>query len=204
MVVRPGPLVSQENRQKGTRVMAIDPFSEVKQFLSGSSVAAKFPKVGAVVEGTVLSFRVTQRTDMKTGEPLYWEGRQTVKESALQFEASKNSPAKQLLLEVQGEPTGITWETNQYIEKPLRDDDGVRTMYIHGAFQKALAKALKDAGNVDVEAGAYIKVTRGQSFKAGDFMAFSYTVEWTPAASNTKAATDFAKEATPDGDPFAE
>jgi hypothetical protein len=184
--------------------MTVDPFSDVKQFMSGGSVAAQFPKVGAVVEGTVLSFRVSQRTDMKTGEPLYWEGRQTVKESDLKFEASKNSPAKQLLLEVQGEPTGVRYRTNQYIEEPLKDDDGVRTMYIHGNFQKALAKALKEAGNADIEAGAYIRVERLKSVKAGDFMAYDYQVTWTPAKQNSKAANDFVGDPEDGGDPFAE
>lgn len=181
--------------------MSYDPF-DVRQFISGgASVAAKFPKVGFSVEGTVLSFRVSQRTDMKTGEPLFWEGKQTVKESAVQFSGSKNSPAMQLLLTVQGEPTGVTWETNQYIEKKLKDDDGVRTFYIHGNFQKALAKALDGA---EIEEGAYIKVTRGDSVKMGDFMGFTFKVEWTPAAKNTKAATDFVGSPDDDGaDPFA-
>jgi hypothetical protein len=185
--------------------MGYDPFSDVKQFMSGGSVAAKFPKVGFVVEGTVLSFRVSQRTAMKSGEPLYWEGKQTVEESKLKFESSKSSPANQLLLEVQSEPTGVTWETNQYIEKKLPDDDGVRTMYIHGNFQKALGKALRDAGGADIEKGAYIKATRKESVKMGDFMGFTYDVEWTPAKSNAKAATDFVGDPDADGtDPFAE
>lgn len=187
-----------------------DPFStgsvdqEVRGFLSGSSIAAKFPTVGHVFEGTVIGYRMAQRTHIKSGEPLYWEGRQTVEESKLQFASSKASPAKQLLLEVQGEPTGITWETNQYIEKSLQDDDGVRTLYVVSGLQKALAKGLKDAGDAPIEKGAYIKVTRGKSVKAGDFMAFTYTVEWTPASSNDKAATDLVNS-DPDagGDPFA-
>jgi len=182
-----------------------DPFGvqqEAKKFLSGGSIAAKFPKKGFTFEGTVLSFRMAQRTDMKSGEPLYWESRQTVEESKLKFESSKDNPAMQLLLEVQGEPTGITWKTNQYIEEAVPDDDGVRTMYVTGGLQKALSKALRDAGNADVEKGAYVKVTRGESVKMGDFMGFTYKAEWTPAADNSQAANSFVKGEG--GDPFAD
>lgn len=187
-----------------------DPFGvqqEAKKFLSGGSIAAKFPKVGHVFEGTVLGFRMAQRTDMKSGEPLYWEGRQTVEESKLKFESSKDSPAMQLIMEAQGEPTGITWKTNQYIEEAVPDDDGVRTLYVTSGLQKALAKALRDAGDADVEKGAYIHVTRTKSVKAGDFWAFGYDVKWTPAADNSKAATALVN--SPDGadegeNPFAD
>jgi hypothetical protein len=185
-----------------------DPFGvdkEVQGFLGGGSTAAKFPTVGHSFEGTVLGYRMAQRTHMKSGEPLFWEGRQTVEESKLKFESSKGSPAMQLIMEVQGEPTGVTWETNQYIEKALPDDDGVRTLYVVSGLQKALAKALRDANGAQVEKGAYIKVTRGKSVKAGDFMAFTYTVEWTPAADNSKAATDFVESDGGEGaDPFAD
>lgn len=186
-------------------IVAYDPFNEVKQFMSGGSIAAKFPKVGFEFEGTVLSFRVTQRTHINSGEPLYWEGRETVEESKLKFEASKSNPAKQLLLEVKSEPTGITWETNRYIEKAVPDDDGVRTMYINGNLQKAIAKALRDAGNADIEVGAYVKVVRGEDVKqpGSKYFSYTYTVQWTPAEGNTHAATDLVNEPTADGDPFA-
>lgn len=180
-----------------------DPFS-VKNFMSGGSVAAKFPTVGATNEGTVLSFRITQRTDMKSGELLFWEGREPVEQSKVKFEASKQNPCQQLLLVFQGEPTGITWKTNQYIEEKLKDDDGVRTWYVHGKAQKALAAALAKAGNADIEEGAYVHITRTKSVKAGDFMAFTYDVVWTPAAKNEKAATAFVGNPDDEGaDPFA-
>ena len=186
--------------------MAVDPFSDVKAFLGGGRVPAKFPKVGAIVEGTVTGWRLSQRTDMKTGEPLFWEGKQAVREGALQFpESSKKSPAMQLLLDIQGEPTGVTWKTNQYIEEPLPDDDGSRTWYVHGNAQKALAQGLKDAGDADIEVGAYVKAERTKSVKAGDFFAYTYKVVWTPASKNEKAAKDFMGSPEDDGaDPFAD
>jgi hypothetical protein len=184
-----------------------DPFgtdNEVRGFLSGGSTAAKFPKVGFTVEGTVLGYRMGQRTGMKSGEALFWEGKQAIEESKLKFESSKDSPAMQLIMEIQGEPTGVTWKTNQYIEETLPDDDGVRTLYVASGLQRALAKALRDAGNAQVEKGAYLKVTRGASVKAGDFMAFTYAAEWTPAKDNAKAATSFVSSEDGDGeDPFA-
>jgi len=185
-----------------------DPFStdnEVRGFLSGGSIAAKWPKVGAVVEGDVLSYRMSQQTHMKSGEPLFWEARQKVEESKLNFASSKDNPAMQLLLELACEPTGMTWETNQYIPKRIPDDDGVRTAYVSGGLQKALTKALRDAENAQVEKGAHVKIIRGDSVKAGDFMAYSYTAEWTPAADNGSAANKFLTapaEGEEAGNPF--
>jgi hypothetical protein len=192
--------------QAERRDMGYDPFGDVKGFLSGGSIAAKFPKVGAEFEGTVISFRMAQRTHIDSGEPLYWEGKQTVEESELKFPASKNNPAMQLVMEVQGEPTGITWDTNRYIEREVPDDDGVRTLYITGNLQRAFVKALRDAGGADVEPGAYVKVVRGNDTKAPGSKYFSYTyaVTWTPADKNTKAATDFVSKEEGGDNPFAD
>lgn len=186
--------------------MAYDPFSDVKSFLTGGSVAAKFPEVGHEFEGTVVAFRMAQRTDIDSGEPLYWEGKKPTQASALKFEESKKSPAMQLVVEVQGEPTGITWDTNRYIPRKLPDDDGMRTMYVTGNLQRAFSKALREAGNAEIETGAYVKVVRGEDTKApgSKYMSYTYAVTWTPAADNTKAATDLVNS-EPDGggDPFA-
>lgn len=188
--------------------MAQDPFGDVKGFLSGGSVAAKFPEVGSEFEGTVVAFRMAQRTHIDSGEPLYWEGKKPVEESALKFEASKQSPAMQLIVEVQGEPTGITWDTNRYIPRELVDDDGMRTLYVTGNLQRALAKALRDApAGSEIEPGAYVKVTRGEDAKVpgSKYLSYTYTAEWTPASANSKAATDFVgdPDAADGGDPFA-
>lgn len=179
-----------------------DPFgvkNEVRGFLSGGSIAAKFPENGFTVEGTILSFRLSQRTHIDSGEPLFWEGKSPTEESKLQFASSRENPANQLLIEVQGEPTGITWETNRYVEKAVPNDDGVRTFYVTGGLQKAVAKALRDAGNADLEQGAYLKVTKTSEFKRAGSKYFSFVFEatYTPAASNGKAAADFVK--SPDG-----
>lgn len=193
-----------------------DPFSsntrqEIRGFLSGGSVAAKFPENGFSVEGTVLSYRMAQRTHIDSGEPLFWEGRQPVEESKLQFEASKRTPCEQLIIEVQGEPTGVTWETNRYIQKKIPNDDGIRVLYVTGGLQKAFAKALQKAGGAEIESGAYVKVTKtGEVQRKGSkYHSFVYEVEWTPKATNAKGVGDFMAsdpEAGPEGpqdDPFA-
>lgn len=188
-----------------------DPF-DVGSFMTGGSVAAKYPEPGASCEGTVTAFRMGQRTDIDSGEPLYWEGKSATEESKLKFEASKSQPCMQLILEIQGEPTGMTWDTNRYIPRKLDDDDGARTMYIHGNMQKALQRAFKDAAakypnaKIGIEAGAYIKITRGEDQKVpgSKYFSYTYTAEWTPASANEKAATDFVGSDADGGDPFAE
>ncbi len=186
--------------------MGQDPFGDVKGFLTGGSVAAKFPEVGFTFEGTVVAYRMAQRTHIDSGEPLYWEGKKPTEESKLQFEASKKSPAMQLIMELQGEPTGITWDTNRYIPRKLPDDDGMRTLYVTGNLQRALAKALRDASGAEIETGAYAKITRGEDAKVpgSKYLSYTYTAEWTPASANSKAATDFVGDPdAADGDPFA-
>jgi hypothetical protein len=126
-----------------------DPFSAdaaaAANFLGGGTVAAKFPTEGFVVEGTILSFRMAQQTHMKSGELLFWEGKDRVEQSKLKYPATAK-PVEQLVIEMQCEPTGITWESNRYVERQLPDDDGVRTLYVKGGLAGALGKALRDAG----------------------------------------------------------
>lgn len=173
-----------------------DPFSadaaKAAQFLGGGTVAAKFPKPGFTVEGTILSFRMAQQTDMESGELLFWEGKDKVEQSKLKFPQNAR-PVEQLVIEIQGEPTGVTWETNRYVEKQLPDDDGVRTLYVKGSLQFALGKALREAGVRAPEIGGYLKVTRGQDVKRGGskYFSYSYTAEYTPASKNSHAAGQF-------------
>lgn len=171
-------------------------------FLSGGSVAAKWPEVGFTVEGTVLGFTMSQRTHIDSGELLFWEARKAKEESKLASPTGAK-PVMQLLLDLQCEPTGITWETNRYIEKAIPDDDGKRTAYVYGGLQRAVSKALKDAGS-RVEKGAYVKITRGQDVKVtgSQYFSYTYTAVWTPAAKNDRAAQAFASQDAND-DPWA-
>lgn len=168
-----------------------DPFGDADSFLSsGSNVAAKWPKVDFEFEGTITGWDgPQQQTDMETGEALYWQGGAKIKESEV-TNPKVVQPVMQLLVHVQGPATGITWETNQYIEKPVPDDDGMRTMYVHGELQKALKKAMRDAGGAKMEKGARVWVARRKPVKkANGFWAYTYEARWTPAADNPDAAT---------------
>lgn len=182
-----------------------DPFSmdstKAASFLSGGSVSAVFPREGFTHEGTILSFRMAQRTDRDSGELLFWEGKKTVEQSKLVFPANAQ-PAEQLIVEIQGQPSGITWETNQYREKAVPDDDGVRTLYIKGGMQKAIAKAMRDAGVRAPEINGYLKITRGKDIKFGDNWGHSHVAVYTPAAQNGAAAGAFLDQNGAAPDPF--
>lgn len=173
-----------------------DPFSAdaaaAANFLGGGTVAAKFPKEGFVVEGTILSFRMAQQSHMESGELLFWEGKEQVEQSKLKFTQSAR-PCEQLVIELQGAPTGITWETNRYVEKQLPDDDGVRTLYVKGGMQNAIGKALRDAGVRAPEIGGYLKVARGKDTKRAGSKYFSYTysAQYTKAEANGEQAAGF-------------
>src|SRR5512139_4280936 len=98
---------TRESTSKGINEMAHDPFSEkaAENFLEGAATAAKWPKPGYVVEGTVLSYRMDHQKDYETSEPLYWEGKRRVIES---LATDKSRPVTQMIMEIQGAPTGET------------------------------------------------------------------------------------------------
>lgn len=182
--------------------MAKDPFSDdaAAAFLTGSSTAAKWPKIGYVVEGTVLNWRMAQQTDYDTSEPLYWEGKRRVMESVA---TDRSRPVMQLIMEIQGKPTGETWEGLGNTHKVITDDDGKRTLYIKAYLQSAIARALKDASG-KLEEGAFIRVERIADVPSQDKKrqaAHNYRATWTPAAQNAEAASSFLNEPE-DDNPF--
>lgn len=193
-----------------------DPFStaaaEAARFLGGGGVvAAKFPKDGHKWEGTVTAFRMSQRTDIESGEPLFWESKRPTEQSKLRFPSSATDANRcmQLIIEMQCEPTGVTWETNQYIEKKLPEDDGMRALYVTGDLQRAVGKALQEAGVPAPEVGGYLEVVRTGSkrIEKTTFVKYLYAARYTPAAKNEHAAAEYFK-AGDDGadtpaDPFA-
>lgn len=196
-----------------------DPFSAeaaaAAQFLGGGgTIAAKFPKDGFKVEGTVTEFRMMQRTHIDSGEPLFWESKKPTEQSKLKFatSATDRNRVMQLVITLQGEPTFVTWETNRYIEKKLDEDDGQRSLYVSSPeLQKALGKALTEAGLRAPEIGGYLEVvkTGEQRIQGTSFTKFLYAARYTPAAQNDKAAGDFLSDASatggeqaPPADPF--
>jgi hypothetical protein len=184
-----------------------DPFSAdaaaAANFLGGGTVAAKFPTEGFVVEGTILSFRMAQQTHMKSGELLFWEGKDRVEQSKLKYPATAK-PVEQLVIEMQCEPTGITWESNRYVERQLPDDDGVRTLYVKGGLAGALGKALRDAGVRAPEIGGYLKIQRGKDVKrqGSEYFSYTYTAQYTRADQNGHQAAGFLAQGDEAPNPF--
>jgi hypothetical protein len=177
--------------------MTIDPF----KFLSGPAVAAKWPMVGYVVEGTVTGFSMDHQKDYDTNEPLYWRNKSRIVESAATPTELLN-PVVQMKLDIQGKPTGETWEGLSNIRKALPDDDGARTAYVKGALQAALKTALRQAG-AKLEKGAYVRIERvadGEQADKKKQAPHNYRATWTPAAQNAHAAQSFLDETA---DPFA-
>lgn len=191
--------------------MSEDPFSAeeaaVAQFISGGSApAAKFPAIGSFVEGTVTGLRLQQQTDADTKEPLFWENNRPTPQSMLKFPQTARK-CDQLLVDLQGEPTGITYQwdavNERHVEVALDDDDGVRTLYVKGRLQIALAQTLKEAGVKVPKIGSYLKVVRASNVKSKiQGRAYTYDVSYIPPEKNEKAAE--AALAGPPEDPFAQ
>lgn len=177
---------------------------EATGFLTGGgSVTQKFPQVGFTFKAKLIKIGgQKQQTDVTDGELLFFEGRSLKKQSELQFPSTAR-PAMELVLEFQGPVTNLTWETNQYMEKPLPDDDGVRTLFVKGNLQKAMGKALKDA-RLDLETGQEWTITRTGNVKANTGVAFTYeasVVAGDPAADGANAF--LAQGADDKPNPFA-
>lgn len=175
--------------------MSTDPFSNkaAESFLEGGATAAKWPKVGYVVEGTVTDYSMAQQTDYDSGEPLFWNGNSRVEESKA---VDKSRPVMQMLLSLQGKPTGETWEGLQNTRKALPDDDGMRTAYVKGALQAALKDALRKAGS-KLEVGAYVRIERiadGPKSNPKFAAPHRYAAVWTPAAKNPEAVAEFTQD----------
>jgi hypothetical protein len=174
-----------------------DPFSadavKAVRFLSGDKkIGAKFPKVGFTVKGTITDWRMAQQTDNETRELLFWQGSKPTPQSQLTIPMESARPVEMMVIEMQCEPTGVTYEGKDYEEVPLPEDDGKRTLYVSNTKIKALAQALKDARMQLPEVGGYLEMTRGRSFKApgAKFASQTFTAKYTPADQNPRAAQD--------------
>lgn len=183
--------------------MTYDPFSDkaAEQFMEGGGVAAKWPTVGYVVEGTVTSYSMMQQTDYDTGEPLFWDGKKRVPLDKIEpprpgMQALPPKPVMQMLLGIQGQPTGETWEGLQNVRVALPDDDGARTAYVKGSLQTALKEALRKSGG-KLEVGAYVRIERiadGPKSNAKFAAPHRHAAVWTPAAQNPHAVNSFMDE----------
>jgi hypothetical protein len=182
-----------------------DPFAmNADSFLGGAAVAAKWPAVGYVVEGTVVDWRMSHQTDYETSEPLYWVAKRMVKRSAITEPADLLNPVMQLIMNIQGKPTGETWEGLGNVRKALPNDDGARAVYIKGLLQTAFKSALRTA-QAKLEQNAYVRIERiadGVQPDRKKQAPHDYKVIWTPAAQNPHVAQSFLDESD-DVDPFA-
>lgn len=186
--------------------MTQDPFSSraAENFLEGSATSAKWPTVGYVVEGTILpGYAMVQQRHYDENEPLFWEGKKMVIESKA---VDKSRPVMQMIMPIQGKPTGETWEGIQNVRKALPDDDGQRTLYVKAALQAALKDALRKA-NAKLEPGAYIRVERiadGPQSNPRFQAPHRYSAIWTPAAQNPHRVAEFLEDLpSEDDNPFA-
>lgn len=175
--------------------MARDPFSEkaAESFLEGSATAAKWPKIGYVVEGTVLSYVMRQQTDYETSENLYWDGKRRVIES---LAPDKSNPVMQMVMEIQGEPTGETWKGLDNERVALPEDDGVRALYVKGGLHGSMKDGIREARG-KLETGAYVRIERlanGPKTDPKKAAPHRYKTTWTPAAKNLRAAQSFMEE----------
>lgn len=166
--------------------------SEANLFLSGGAPGQKFPEVGAKFSGTLISWEMADQTDLDTGEIKTWPD---------------GKPRKQLIMTIQGEPTGYTleWNGRGFDRKMLADDDGIRRLFVKGQMQSALGKAMRNAKG-SVEAGAYIEIVRTADIdpsKKGYSPTQTFNAKWTPASQNTHAASALLNEVNEETDPFA-
>lgn len=176
-----------------------DPFTaeaaKAANFLSGRRekvISAKFPKVGAEIDGTVLSWRMAQQTDNDTKELLFWENRKAVPQSKVMFPAQAR-PVEMMVIEYQGDATGVTWEGKDYEEVQLEEDDGKRVLYITGGKIQALYQALQAVSlQLPEQQGGRIQMRRERSVKAegAKYASHAFTAKYTPADQNPRAAKD--------------
>ena len=105
---------------------------DVNSFLMGGGArSAKFENEGDVVIGYITNSEVRQQTDMKTGVALTWDN---------------GDPRMQLI---------ITLETESRDDD---DDDGLRTLYVRGQMQKAVAEAIRKVGERGLSNGGKLAV----------------------------------------------
>ena len=99
--------------------------------MGGGARSARFETVGDTVIGLVTSMEMRQQTDFKTNELLFWQD---------------GNPRMQLV---------VTLET---MAREDADDDGLRNVYIKGQMQKAVADAIKRAGERGIGQGGKLGI----------------------------------------------
>lgn len=108
-------------------------YSDPNDFLlSGGVPSAKFPEIGTVVKGTVLSAEVNQQRDFDSGEPKTYDD---------------GNPMMQMV---------VTLATDER-DPDVDGDDGTRKLYVKGAMLAAVRTALR-AASARIEPGGTLVV----------------------------------------------
>jgi hypothetical protein len=190
-----------------------DPFAaenaDAMALFSPRSIGAVFPRDGFTIEGDGTDWRMEQSTHKDSGELLFWHNRKKTEDTKVPayVKANPKSRVMQMVISLQGEPTGETWETIHYIRKEIPGDDGMRSLYVTGDRIRALAKALEPHGlQIPERSGFHLSMTRTRAVKQGDFIKYLYSAVYTPAAQNPNAAAHLLKAQgeAPEGSPFDE
>lgn len=197
-----------------TTAPEIDPFgadtAEGAAFFNSGNTAAKFPKDGFTVTGTVLGWQMRQQTHIDSREPLWLYNGASVEESKIpeangvraRITGNPRNRVMQMVIDLQCEPTFETYETNQYLRKELPEDDGVRSLFVKGQMKAVIGKEIQKAGHRVPEIGALLEVKRLRAERVGDggkFTKFVFAARYTVAAQNPNAA---AVGAGVEDDPF--
>lgn len=130
-------------------------------FLMGTGArSAKFDAIGDKVVGFIEHTEVRQQTDFKTGKPLFWDD---------------GNPRNQLV---------VTLRTELREDE---DDDGTRNLYVKGQMQKAVADAVRKAGQRGLSIGGKLGVVftdEGEPPGKGLNAPKLYTAKYEPAVQS--------------------
>lgn len=102
--------------------------------MSGGAKSAKFPEVGTVVKGTIVTPpTLSQQTDFTTGALKTWDDGKPMMQLVVTIATDERDP-----------------------DEP--EDDGLRSLYVRGAMQAAVKDAIRKAGAKGLEVGGTIAV----------------------------------------------
>lgn len=106
----------------------------VEEMSATGAPVAKFPEVGAVVKGKVLSVEENQQTDYDTGEPIVYK--------------DSGKPAMQYV---------FTLQTDQH-DPAIDGDDGQRRVFAKGQMRAEIVRAVKEAQKTGSVVGGTLTV----------------------------------------------
>jgi hypothetical protein len=132
---------------------------EANDFLmGGGGVSFSFAEVGDTVTGTILSIGLSQQSDFKSKEPLFWD-------------EEKTRPKNQVRVTLQTDLTdweGVSEEKIEDLEEKGEEDDGIRNVYLRWKSAEAAKKAVRAAGAKKLMVGGKLRLKfSGEEKKKG-------------------------------------